>query len=107
MKQERVITNIREYAARVLPSGANIILFGSQARGDSNDRSDWDLLILLDHKGSVDIAERGEYIMPIYMLGAELGIDINPVIYTQSDWHKRSFTPFYKNVIRDGICIWG
>ncbi len=93
--------------ARILPRGASAYIFGSQARGDYSEHSDWDLLILLKGDTPLKIEERGVISMPIYMLGAELGVEINPVLYTRSEWKKRSVTPFYKNVIKHSIKIWG
>lgn len=48
MDRAQVIDNIKKMAARVLPKGSTLYLYGSQARGDYNDDSDWDLLVLLD-----------------------------------------------------------
>ena len=107
MQKRQIIKMIQQLSARILPKDASVFLFGSQARGDNSDGSDWDLLILLNHGGSVSLSDRGDYVMPIYQLGAELGVDINPVIYTNADWQQRSFTPFYKNVSQDRIKIWG
>lgn len=39
---------MREIASHVLPKGAEVILFGSRARGDARVDSDWDILILID-----------------------------------------------------------
>lgn len=107
MNRNKIIEHIRNTSAKFLPKGASVFLFGSQARGDYSENSDWDLLILLNKKGSLGILDRGQYTFPIYELGAEMGIEINPVIYTEAEWAKRSFTPFYKNVINDRIRIWG
>ena len=48
MERSQVIENIRQVAASVLPKGSTLYLYGSRARGDWNDDSDWDLLVLLD-----------------------------------------------------------
>jgi hypothetical protein len=50
--------------------------------------------------------ERTDYVYAMMQLGWELNADINPIIYTNKDWAKRSFTPFYKNVTKDGIILW-
>lgn len=107
LNRDNIIDHIRHISAKLLPEGTSVFLFGSQARGDYSDNSDWDLLILLNKKGSLGITDRGQYTFPIYELGAEMDIEINPVIYTETEWEKRSFTPFYKNVVNDRIRIWG
>ena len=38
---------LREVANSVLPADAHVWLYGSRARGDAHEDSDWDLLILL------------------------------------------------------------
>lgn len=105
-KTDKVLHAICELANKLLPTGAYMTLFGSRARGDVHADSDWDLLIVVD-RDSISLDESGEYVYAIRQLGWSLDEDINPVVYTSREWAKRSFTPFYKNVERDGIRIWG
>ncbi len=107
MKREDIIRNIKDLLEKIMPKDASVFIFGSQARGTYSHQSDWDLLILLNREGRLDINDRGNLSMPFYMLGAELGIEINPVLYTDSEWQERNFTPFYKNVTNEKIKIWG
>ena len=46
--EQNVLTAICDTAKKVLPSGANLILYGSRARGDAHRQSDWDLLLIVD-----------------------------------------------------------
>ena len=45
MRQSQVIDNIKEVAKKVLPKGSALYLYGSRARGDYHEGSDWDLLL--------------------------------------------------------------
>jgi predicted nucleotidyltransferase len=103
--RDNIIKAIRLRADKTLPKGASVTLFGSQARGDYHDASDWDLLLLID-TDKLSMPDRSEYVFAMMQLGWELNADINPVVYTNKDWAKRSFTPFYKNVTKDGIILW-
>lgn len=103
-EKERVIYSIRETAEKLLPSGAKIVLFGSQARGDAREDSDWDILILL-HKDRINNTDFDDVAYPLIELGWQMGIIINPILYTYKDWQKRSFTFFYKNVEQEGIVL--
>lgn len=47
-QREHIFKSIRSLGMKVLPSDANLILFGSQARNDAHEESDWDLLILIN-----------------------------------------------------------
>lgn len=59
MEHSQVIDNIKQVAKQVLPKGSTLYLYGSRARGDYHEGSDWDLLLLLD-KPSVHYKERNE-----------------------------------------------
>lgn len=107
MSRKDIIAILIQRMDSFMPEDAKVMLFGSQARGDYNGGSDWDLLVLLDRPGSISPFELGSLSSPFYDLGAELDIEINPVIYTVEDWEKRNFTPFYENVTNDGIHLWG
>ena len=48
MVRQEMITKMRQVADKILPAGGTVLLYGSRARGDARDTSDWDLLILLD-----------------------------------------------------------
>ena len=100
-----IITEIRNVAKNSMPQGSRMFLFGSQARGDADESSDWDILILLD-KERIKNADFDAVVYPIVELGWRLGIEINPILYTYADWEKRSFTPFYKNIQKDKIELW-
>ncbi len=48
MERAEVINSIKDMAKRVLSKGSMLFLYGSRARGDYHEDSDWDLLLLLD-----------------------------------------------------------
>ena len=47
MHYSQVINRIKQLAKEVLPKGSTLYLYGSRARGDYHEDSDWDLLLLL------------------------------------------------------------
>ena len=80
------------------------MLYGSRARGDNRNDSDWDLLILLN-KDKITLNDIDEVEYPLREMGWIIGEDINPILYTKKEWNDNSFTPFYKNVTHDCITL--
>jgi len=99
----QVINSIRTLKRQLLPDD-RLILFGSQARGDARPDSDWDLLLLLD-KEKITYEDENKYAYPFAEMGWDYGTYISVKMYTQNEWQSRSFTPFYKNVQKDGVLI--
>lgn len=53
MKSDETILQEIKQAIHLLVPDAKISLFGSRASGNSNEESDWDILVILDSKISV------------------------------------------------------
>ena len=102
--KEVILNSIRKLGLKVLPKGARLILFGSQARNDAHEESDWDLLILLNNDQS-QTDTFGTYAYPFVELGWEYGTYFSPKVYTYEEWAKRKGSPFYDNINREGVVL--
>ena len=100
-----ILNSIKNMLPEVMPQGGKVLLFGSQARGEARHDSDWDLLILIP-KDRIKNDDFDNVAYPLIEFGWSVGAEINPLLYTYSDWEKRNFTPFYKNVEKDSIELW-
>ncbi len=101
--REEILKAIKQTLKAISPD-ARIILFGSQARGDARPGSDWDLLVILD-KAKIELSDFDLISYPIFELGLNEGEHFSTKLYTQSEWEKRSFTPFYKNIEKEGVML--
>ena len=93
-------------ARQIVPVGAEVILFGSRARGDAREDSDWDVLILLD-KDHITNQDIDDYTYPLRELGWLYNQSINAILYTKKDWNKSIASPFRQNVLNEGVRLWG
>jgi len=100
-----VIDAVADMAKSIVPPNAEMILFGSRARGDAHEGSDWDFLILLD-QDRISSDDFDLYSYPFRELGWDLGQFINVVLYTKKAWAEDTASPFYENVNEEGIRIW-
>ncbi len=81
---------------------AQIILYGSRARGDARNDSDWDILVLTDY--SVDNSKEKVFRDHLYELELQTGEPFSIFVYSKQDWNtKQRMTPYYINVTRQGI----
>jgi len=79
-------------------------LIGSKARGDSDEESDVDIVIVLENVGW-DI-ERDIYETCFY-LGLKYDVIISPIIYSKKEINDTltQITPFYRMVEAEGILL--
>lgn len=85
-----------------------IILYGSYARGDFNNSSDVDIMILTDCTFE-EIEEYRDIISDIaFDIELENGIAISPIIKNIDKYNARvNIVPFYKNVQKEGVVLNG
>ena len=102
---QQIFNEIQALKRKILPENGKLILFGSQARGDAQPNSDWDLVVILNKSGKHSFDDFGNYAYPFDEIGWNNGVEINTLIYTQEEWDKGKIFPFYKNVMSEGITI--
>lgn len=100
-KNKNIVNLIKRNISEIDPD-AQIILYGSRARGDEHKDSDWDLLILTNYP--VDLIKEREFRNHLYDLELETGEPFSVFAYSKSEWETRQkITPFYQNVSKEGI----
>ncbi len=102
-KNTEIVQSIKNTIQSVDPD-ARIILYGSHARGNASNDSDWDILVLLD-KDNIDSKDYERIAYRLYELGWSFGEHFSTKIYTTGQWAKRNFTPFYKDIQKEGIIL--
>lgn len=104
MKQQELLPRIKATIEQVSP-GAEVILYGSVARGDATDDSDIDLLIIVD-KEKLHYTEKEQIVFPLYDINVEEDVTISPLVYTRKEWYGRPFrSPFMINVMNEGVLL--
>lgn len=93
---DKTILKIKDIAKSTIPLGSKAILYGSRARGDARNDSDWDILILLD-KDRLEQADYDNVSYPFVLLGCDLGTEINPT----SLYKKRMGIVLFYPILRE------
>ena len=88
-RRHNFIKAISKKAKEITPDGSEVILFGSQARGDARPDSDWDVLILLD-KDRVTSEDLDAFSYPLREMGWDYDECINPLLFTKRSGRRIS-----------------
>ena len=103
--REKNITQMIKAKVKQKDPSADVILFGSHARGQANKDSDWDIIILINQQDENRIIER-EFRGELFDIELEIGEPISTFVFSKRDWEQRHFiTPLYQNVKREGIYL--
>jgi len=102
MERRKLLQDVKQAIHKVEPV-AEVILYGSRARGDAASESDWDFLILVD--GAVDEQRVDAIRYQIYEVEWETGEVLSSIIRSWKEWNSPVYQamPFYQNVKREGM----
>jgi len=101
-KNDKILQMIIQVVDKTAPD-SEVYLYGSQARGNAHNLSDWDLLVLLDQP-NVPFEFEKRFIDEFYELELETGEIFSPLIYSKSDWNSNYIiTPLFENIKREGV----
>jgi predicted nucleotidyltransferase len=100
---QQIFNEIQALKRKILPN-EKVILFGSQARGDAREDSDWDLLVLLSKDKRNFNEDFDNYGYPFSEIGDKYGTFVSVLIYPKKEWDIRPSLLKY-NVEREGIEI--
>src|SRR3954465_12941952 len=103
IENAQILKEIKQAVLDVDPT-AEVVLFGSRARGDFHEESDWDLLILVD-KEEADFEFKRKIRRVLYELELKQGTVLSSVITNKKFWQDISITPLHKEVEKDGIVL--
>lgn len=101
-----IFTELKELTQKLTYTypGLTVYLYGSRARGDYSDDSDWDLLIIKeDTQSSNDDFEK--YAFPFAEIGWRYGEQITPLLYTKMEWDAQCDTAFFNNINSEAILL--
>ena len=102
--KDQIIERIVSVVNKTAPN-SQVFLYGSRARGNASETSDWDVLILIN-KNKITFSDETNFMDAFYELELEIGEVLSPLIYSRNEWKiKYSKTPLYENIKRDGIQI--
>ena|SRR5258706_15028451 len=100
---EKHIKELIKTAIKKKDPAADIILFGSRARGQSTNDSDWDILILLNLPRVNRLLEK-EFRDELFEVELEIGEPISTFVFSKHDWETiHSITPLFQSIKKDGI----
>jgi uncharacterized protein len=94
IQKKRVVTFLQDHMDGI----SSILIFGSYAKGDNDEESDIDILV-------VSLAKE----KPTVTLTQLLKRDVNLISFTPAEWSQQAKTnkAFYLDVILDGIVLYG
>jgi predicted nucleotidyltransferase len=82
-----------------------VILFGSKARGDHDEHSDIDLLLITSRP--LHWKEEKAIVETLFEVGMEHDVIFSPLMASEKEWEGGIFTefPIYQEIVRDGALV--
>ena len=102
-RKQHIIQLIRQKVNEI-DNTAEVILYGSRARGDEHPDSDWDILILVNSKTDLDYERVFRH--RLYEIELEIGEAFSISVYNKNEWRSKYWmTPLFQNIASEGLRI--
>ena len=82
---------------------AEVVLFGSRARGDARQDSDYDFLVLLNVP--LDFYLKSRILDRLYLVELEFDCVLGLLIKEADDWQMFENAPIFSEIKQDGILV--
>lgn len=104
-----IVTEIVERVKSLLKENIyKIVLYGSYARGDFDVESDIDIIIIMDCKKEDICSYRKQISKAASRIGLENDIEISLLLRDKNTYEQNGdVLPFYKNIQKEGIALYG
>jgi len=101
-RNNHILSAVKQKITEIDPD-AKVILFGSRARYDFHNESDWDFLILTKLVVTQDLKNR----ISDSLFETELETDsiLSGIVQNSDFWNSISSAPIFKNIAKNGIEI--
>lgn len=102
IQEKELLIRCKQAVAAIDPS-AQVILYGSRARGEEHPDSDYDLMIITN--GPATLTVEDQYRRQLYPIELETGAVLTVILTHRSDWDSPLFSamPLYQNIRHEGI----
>ena len=106
-KLKKITDDVVKAVLSVTNKVDSIILYGSQARGDSVDGSDIDILVIVNEPDESIRGLRKAIWAHTNDISLEQDEVVSLILKSRKDYNRLSNTLFYQNIARDGIELYG
>jgi predicted nucleotidyltransferase len=103
-EEKRMLLEVKQAILRHEPA-AEVILYGSAARGEQGPESDYDVLVVLPERPSRETEDRVR--IAAYDAAFDYDFVVSVMVYGRDEWGSplQAATPYHGNVAREGVRV--
>lgn len=104
-KKEMNLLKMCRDAVQRVDASAQVILYGSRARGEATEESDYDLLVITE--GEANLGREDFMRQQLYPIELDTGSVLTLFLVRRGDWESPEYRamPFSENVRKEGISL--
>ncbi len=101
-EDKALLLELKKIVLEVVPT-AEVLLYGSVARGTQGPESDYDILVLTDEP----LSKNGQREIERQVLELELAHDVvlSTMYHSKAEWRQRAALPFHSEVEKHGVAL--